>query len=55
MDPIVNTWDVAPVALILPEAGGRFSALDGTDSYSAGSAVGSNGVLHDRVLEVLNL
>ncbi len=53
VDPIVNTWDVAPVAVILPEAGGRFSAMDGSASYSAGSAVGSNGVLHQQVLDIL--
>ncbi len=53
VDPIVNVWDVAPMALIIPEAGGRFSALDGSPSYRAGSAVATNGRLHERVLDLL--
>lgn len=50
VDPIVSIWDVAPMAVILPEAGGRFSALSGSDSITEGSGVSSNGRIHDEVL-----
>ena len=50
LDPIVSIWDVAPMSIILAEAGGRFSALDGSESIEAGNALSSNGLLHDRIL-----
>lgn len=52
-DPIVNDWDVAPMPVILAEAGGRFSSLDGRPGFDHGTGVATNGVLHDRVLELL--
>jgi histidinol-phosphatase len=36
--------------VILREAGGRFSDLTGTDGYTGGSGVASNGILHDDAL-----
>ncbi|MDH3499426.1 MAG: histidinol phosphate phosphatase [Acidimicrobiia bacterium] len=53
VDPIVHIWDVAPMAVIIPEAGGEFSSLDGKRSYTEGNAVASNGLLHERVLSTL--
>lgn len=54
LDPIVNIWDVAPMGIILPEAGGRFSAVDGSDRIDAGNAISSNGILHDGLVARLN-
>jgi len=54
LDPIVNIWDVAPMGIILPEAGGRFSALDGTDRIDAGNALATNGILHQELLARLS-
>lgn len=53
-DPILFPWDVAPMAVIIPEAGGRLTAIDGGDWRGAGSAVATNGIIHDRVVEILN-
>jgi histidinol-phosphatase len=53
LDPIVSIWDVAPMGIILPEAGGRFSAIDGTDTIEAGNALSSNGLLHARIVDRL--
>ena len=53
VDPIVNVWDVAPMAVIIPEAGGRLTSIGGGAGYDSGSAVGSNGLLHDQVLDLL--
>ncbi|TWU16367.1 histidinol-phosphatase [Allorhodopirellula heiligendammensis] len=53
VDPICNAWDVAAILPILIEAGGRFSAWSGQESVRSGDGVGSNGKLHDQVLELL--
>ncbi len=53
VDPVVNLWDIAPVLPILEEAGGRFTDFDGQRSLRQGNGVGSNGHLHDAVLDVL--
>jgi histidinol-phosphatase len=49
----VNLWDLAAVKVIVEEAGGRFTDLAGSADPSGGSAVTSNGLLHDQVLEIL--
>ena len=51
--PGVSVWDMAAVAVIVTEAGGRFSSLDGEDRVDAGDALTSNGLLHDEVLALL--
>ena len=48
----LHPWDVAAVKVIVEEAGGRCTGLDGEDSLS-GPIVSSNGLLHDEVLEAL--
>jgi histidinol-phosphatase len=50
---IVNPWDVAAAQVIVTEAGGRFSDLDGVGRYDNGSALSTNGRLHDDVLRIL--
>lgn len=52
-DPIVNIWDVAPMGVILPEAGGKFTAMDGSERIDAGNAFSSNGILHAQIRERL--
>jgi histidinol-phosphatase len=49
-EPIVSLWDVAPIQVIVEEAGGRFTDLDGVATPAGGSAVSTNGLLHDEVL-----
>lgn len=53
VDPMCNAWDVAAILPILIEAGGRFSDWKGIESVRSGDGVGSNGKLHDQVLELL--
>ena len=53
VDPEVSPWDVAAIPPILSEAGGRFSCFDGSESFDAGSGVGTNGRVHDEVLELI--
>jgi histidinol-phosphatase len=51
----VKVWDVAPFAVLIEEAGGRFGAWDGTRSIETGTAVGSNGRVHEHVLRELRM
>lgn len=53
VDPIVNPWDVAAVAPVIEEAGGRFSSWAGDFDILAGHCVGSNGLVHEQVLSRL--
>jgi histidinol-phosphatase len=46
----VKAYDVAPLGLIVEEAGGRFSAATGEPGPWHGSALASNGALHDELL-----
>lgn len=49
-EPEVSLWDLAPLALLVTEAGGRFTSLAGVDGPHGGDAVATNGLLHDEVL-----
>jgi histidinol-phosphatase len=50
----MNTWDNAALQVIVEEAGGRFSNLRGEARIDGGSAVSTNGLLHDEVLAALS-
>ncbi|MHA6805621.1 histidinol-phosphatase [Salinifilum ghardaiensis] len=52
-EPVVNTWDVAAVRLLVEEAGGRFTDLDGLARIDGGNALSTNGLLHDAALAEL--
>ena len=52
-EPEVSVWDVAAVQVIVEEAGGRFTDLSGAARPDGGSAVSTNGLLHDEVLGAL--
>ncbi len=49
----VKPWDLAALQVIVTEAGGRLTDFSGVDRIDGGSAVTSNGILHDRVLRIL--
>ena len=49
-EPEVALWDLAALAVIVEEAGGRFTGLDGSPGPGSGSAMCSNGLLHDQAL-----
>ncbi|AFM16354.1 histidinol-phosphate phosphatase [Mycolicibacterium chubuense NBB4] len=53
VEPEVKLWDLAPLDILVREAGGRFTALDGTPGPHGGSAVATNGLLHEAVLAAL--
>jgi histidinol-phosphatase len=49
----VHAWDVAAIKPIVEEAGGRFSAWDGTQDIERPDVLVSNGKLHDEALRIL--
>lgn len=53
VDPVVSLWDVAAIKVIVEEAGGRFTDLAGTSTADGGSAVSSNGLLHEETLKYI--
>jgi histidinol-phosphatase len=52
-EPEVSLWDLAPLQVIVEEAGGRFTDLAGAARPDGGSVVCTNGRLHDLVLDAL--
>jgi histidinol phosphatase-like enzyme (inositol monophosphatase family) len=54
VDPVVEYYDVAPMLVILPEAGGRFTDFSGAARADGGTGVATNGRLHEDVLHLLN-
>ena len=52
VDMAANPWDLAPITVILEEAGGRFTDLKGRPGFDHGSGLGTNGALHDTLLDL---
>jgi histidinol-phosphatase len=46
----VSEWDLAAVQVIVEEAGGRFSDFAGDARIDTGTAIASNGLLHEELL-----
>jgi histidinol-phosphatase len=53
VDPTVERYDVAAMPVILSEAGGRFTSVDGRPGAGGGSGVATNGAVHDELLALL--
>lgn len=53
IDPIVKPWDIAPLQVLVEEAGGLATSMEGERSIYAGSLVTSNGTLHATALSAL--
>ena len=50
-EPEVKLWDIAPLDILIREAGGTFTGIDGHPGPHGGSALATNGLLHDQVVE----
>jgi histidinol phosphatase-like enzyme (inositol monophosphatase family) len=53
IDPICNAWDVAAILPVVSEAGGQFTDWKGVSTVRGGDGVGTNGLLHDAVRQIL--
>jgi histidinol-phosphatase len=49
----VKEYDIAPFVVLIREAGGRFTAIDGADTIAGRSSLATNGILHGDVLNAL--
>ncbi|SNT15046.1 histidinol-phosphatase [Asanoa hainanensis] len=54
VEPELSLWDVAALIPIVTEAGGSFTDLSGQPGPSGGSAVATNGKIHEEVLTRLS-
>ncbi|WP_036555968.1 histidinol-phosphatase [Nocardioides insulae] len=52
-EPELETYDMAALDIIVREAGGTFTSLDGSDGPWGGNALATNGHLHESVLAFL--
>jgi histidinol-phosphatase len=53
-EPEVSLWDLAALDIVVREAGGAFTSLDGRAGPHGGNVVATNGLLHETVLNWLN-
>jgi histidinol-phosphatase len=53
-EPEVSLWDLAPLQLLVEEAGGTFTDLSGTARADGGNALATNGLLHRNVLALFS-
>ena len=53
LEAAVSLWDLAAVKVVVEAAGGRFTDLDGRRAADGGSAVSTNGHLHDEILDLV--
>jgi histidinol-phosphatase len=52
-EPQLESYDLAALVPIVQEAGGRVSAYDGGPALTGGSAISTNGLLHEEVVALL--
>ncbi|NEW40967.1 histidinol-phosphatase [Nocardia cyriacigeorgica] len=52
-EPEVSLWDLAALDILVREAGGAFTSLDGKSGPHGGDAVATNGHLHQQILDRL--
>jgi histidinol-phosphatase len=52
-EPAGYPWDLAAVQILVTEAGGTFTDLSGRPGFDHGSALASNGHLHDAALAIV--
>jgi histidinol-phosphatase len=53
IEPQLSPWDLAPLLVIVEEAGGRLTDTSGTAHIYGGSGITTNGRIHEAVLGVL--
>ena len=53
-EPVLALWDMAGLDIIVREAGGKFTSVTGQPGPDHGSALSTNGLLHQQILDRLN-
>ena len=54
-EPSLALWDMAALDIIVREAGGRFTNLDGVDGSPGGNGLSTNAAIHDYVVQALKV
>ena len=49
----LNVWDIAPLKIIVEEAGGTCTNSNGESSIYSGNIITSNGLLHSTVIDYI--
>ena len=52
-EPELQLFDMAALEIVVIEAGGRFTGVNGVQGSHEGNAVSSNGLLHNEVIATL--
>jgi histidinol-phosphatase len=55
VEPTLALWDMAALDIIVREAGGRFTNIDGIDGSHGGNGLSTNMALHDYVVAALKV
>jgi histidinol-phosphatase len=53
VDVDLKPWDLAALKIIIEEAGGRFTDFAGHPTAFGGSAIASNGLVHDEIRQLI--
>lgn len=53
VDWVSKPWDLAPLGVIVEEAGGKSTTIDGERTIYKGRLVSTNGILHEEILRLL--
>jgi histidinol-phosphatase len=53
VDPGVKPYDICAAAVLIREAGGTLTSIEGQETIYAGSAIASNGLIHDELVAAL--
>lgn len=54
VDPGVKPYDICAAAVLIREAGGRLTSIEGQETIYGGGAIASNGAIHDELVATLN-
>lgn len=54
LDPVLSPWDIAALRPCVEGAGGRLTDREGRVQVLGESAISTNGLLHEEVIEILN-
>jgi histidinol-phosphatase len=49
----LRPWDLAAIKIVIEEAGGRFTDFAGVSTIYGGTAIATNGFVHDEILDLL--
>ena len=54
VEPSLSLWDMAALDIIVREAGGKFTSIDGVDGSHGASAISSNGLIHSDFVKAIS-